>query len=48
MKKWAASSQHNFQHRMYLLEAEEAFCDNDPVSAQLLYEKAVSTAREHR
>jgi hypothetical protein len=48
MKKWAASSQHNFQHRVYLLEAEEAFCDKDTESAQLLYEKAVSTAREHR
>jgi len=46
-KKWAELSHHNFQHRVYLLEAEEAFCDNDPISAQFLYEKAVSTAREH-
>ena len=48
MKKWAESSQHNFQHRVYLLEAEEAFCNNDAERAQLLYEKAVSTAREHQ
>jgi hypothetical protein len=47
-KKWAELSHHNFQHRVYLLEAEEAFCNNDPIRAQLLYEKAVSTAREHR
>jgi len=48
MKKWAESSQHNFQHRAYLLEAEEAFCNNDNESAQLLYEKALSTARDHQ
>jgi predicted ATPase len=48
MKKWAESSHHNFQHKVYLLEAEEAFCNNDTEGAQLLYEKAVSTARDHR
>ena len=48
MEKWAESSQHNFQHKVYLLEAEEAFCNNDTESAQSLYEKAVSTAREHQ
>ena len=48
MNKWAQSSQHNFQHRAYLLEAEEAFCNNDTETAQILYEKAVSTAREHQ
>jgi hypothetical protein len=47
-KKWAEFSQHNFQHRVYLLEAEEAFCNNDNESAQLLYESAISAARRHR
>ena len=48
MKKWAEGSHHNFQHRVYLLEAEEASCNNNTENAQLLYEKAVSTAREHQ
>jgi len=48
MKKLAESSQHNFQHKMHLLEAEEVFCINDIERAQLLCEMAVSTAREHR
>ncbi|KAL3817360.1 hypothetical protein ACHAXA_004486 [Cyclostephanos tholiformis] len=46
-KKWAESSRHNFQHRVYLLEAEEAFCNNDIEHAQLLYENAISAARKH-
>jgi predicted ATPase len=49
VKKWAdESSQHNFQHKVYLLEAEEAFCNNDTEKAQLYYEMAVSSAKEHR
>ncbi len=48
IKKWAESSQHNFQHKVYLLEAEEASCNNDTESAQSLYEKAISTSREHQ
>jgi predicted ATPase len=48
MKKWAESSQHNFQHKVCLLEAEEAFSNHDYQGAQILYEKAVSTARESR
>ena len=48
MKKLAESSPHNFQHRVYLLEAEEAFCLNGAKRAQILYEKAVCTAREHQ
>ena len=31
-----------------LLEAEEAFCFNDIDSAKTLYEKAISSAKEHR
>ena len=47
-KKWAESSRHNFQHRVYLLEAEEAFCNYDNESAQPLYESAISAAKKHR
>ena len=47
-EKWAESSQHNFQHKVYLLEAEEAFCNNDNEQAQLYYEMAMSSAKEHR
>jgi predicted ATPase len=48
MMKWAKWSQHNFQHRVYLLDAEEAYCNNDTERAELFYEKAVSTARDHQ
>jgi hypothetical protein len=48
MKKYAETSHHNFQHKLYLLEAEEAFCNNHNESAESLYEKSVSTARDHR
>ena len=48
MNKWAeTASQHNFQHKAYLLEAEEAFCNNNHELATSLYEQAVSTARKH-
>jgi len=48
MLSWAESSQHNFQHRAHLLEAEEAFSHDDVESAKSFYEKAVSSASEHR
>lgn len=48
MRNWAESSHHNFQHKSYLLEAEEAYSYKDIEGAKSLYEKAVSTAREHR
>ena len=48
MNRWAeTASQHNFQHKAYLLEAEEAFCYNNHELAKSLYEQAVSTARKH-
>ena len=48
MNRWAeTASQHNFQHKAYLLEAEEAFCNHNHELAKSLYEKAVSTARKH-
>ena len=48
IQKLAESSQHNFQHEVYLLEAEEAFSNKNYELAKSLYEKAVSTARKHR
>ena len=48
MKKWAESSQHNFQAQAYLLEAEEAFSNNEAERAESLYEMAMSSAKEHR
>jgi len=47
MKKWA-DCKWNFQNKLYLMEAEEAFCYNDIANAEYLYEKALSSAREHR
>jgi len=47
MKKWA-DCKWNFQNKLYLMEAEEAFSYNDIASAEYLYEKALSSAREHR
>ncbi|KAL7541084.1 hypothetical protein ACHAXR_010617 [Thalassiosira sp. AJA248-18] len=48
MKKWAESSEHNFQQNAYLLEAEQAFSNNDIENAEALYEKAISASRRHR
>ena len=40
-------SEWNFEHKLYILDAEEASCD-DPGTAELLYEKAIASARKHR
>jgi len=49
MKKWAeAASEHNFLHKVYLMEAEEAFSSDDAELAKSMYEKAVATAKKHR
>lgn len=48
MKKWADSCKWNFQSKLYLMEAEEAFCCDDICSAKALYENAISSARAHR
>ena len=48
IKKWADTNEWNFQNKLYLMEAEEAYCHNDVSSAKALYEKAISSAREHR
>merc|ERR1712216_116925 len=43
-----SASEHNFQHKLYVLQAEEAFCNNDFVSAKSFYEQAVAAAKKHR
>ena len=49
MKKWAeAASEHNFLHKVYLMEAEEAFSSDYTELAKSMYEKAVATAKKHR
>jgi len=48
MKKWADCNEWNFQNKLYLMEAEEAFCNKANDSAESLYKKALSSAREHR
>jgi len=48
MKKWAHLNEWNIQNKLYLMEAEEAFSFEDIARAKSLYEKAISSAREHR
>lgn len=48
MQQWAESCQHNFQHKAYLLEAEEKFCNKDFDDAKLLYANAISSAKVSR
>lgn len=48
MKKWADQNAWNFRHKAYLMEAEEAFCNNDTDAAERLYGKAICLARKHR
>ncbi len=48
LKQWAESSRWNFENKWYLLEAEEAYCNNDFESAKSFYEKAISSAKDHK
>jgi predicted ATPase len=48
LKIWAESSQWTFEHKWYLLEAEEAFCKNDSDGAKMYYEEAIRSARNHK
>ncbi|KAL7547548.1 hypothetical protein ACHAWF_010831 [Thalassiosira exigua] len=48
MNKWAETSRHNFENKAFLLEAEEAFCNNDIKGAKSFYERAISSAKQHR
>jgi hypothetical protein len=48
LKRWTQSSQWTFENKLYLLEAEESFCNNDFEAAKTYYEKAVSSAKNHK
>jgi len=48
MKKWVESSQWTFENKLYLLEAEEAFCDRKFEVAEIFYENAVRSAKTHK
>ena len=48
LKKWAESSQWTFENKWYLLEAEESYCNDDLVTALSYYEKAISSAKDHK
>jgi predicted ATPase len=47
-RKWAETCRWNFEHKWYLLEAEEAFCDGRYDDAKAYYEKAVTSAKDHK
>ena len=48
LKKWAETSKWTFENKWYLLEAEESHCNNDFESANSFYEKAISSAKDHK
>lgn len=48
LKKWTESSQWSFENKWYLLEAEESFCNNDFDAAKSYYDKAISSAKDHK
>jgi hypothetical protein len=48
LRRWAESSQWTFENKLYLLEAEESFCNNDFEAAKAYYEKAISSAKIHK
>jgi tetratricopeptide (TPR) repeat protein len=48
LKKWAESSLWTFESKWYLLEAEASYCNNDFEAAKSYYEKAVSSAKDHK
>ncbi|KAL7535064.1 hypothetical protein ACHAXR_009250, partial [Thalassiosira sp. AJA248-18] len=48
MQKFAACSKWNFENKFYLLSAEEQFCERNFELAAEFYDKAISSAKEHR
>jgi predicted ATPase len=48
LKKWAKSSKWTFENKWYLLEAEESYCNNDFEADKTFYEKAMSSAKDHK
>ncbi|KAK1743977.1 putative AAA ATPase [Skeletonema marinoi] len=48
LKKWAESSSWTFENKWFLLEAEESFCNNNYDAAKTYYDKAISSAKDHK
>ena len=48
MKGWTNSSKWNFEHKLFLLDAEENFCAGNFDESKILYDKAIKSAKEHR
>ena len=49
LKLWSEQgSLHNFQQKMYLMEAEERFCLGDFSNARVSYNKAIVASQVHR
>jgi hypothetical protein len=48
LKRWADSSLWTYENKWYLLEAEESFCNNEFEAAKSFYEKAISSAKDHK
>eukprot|EP00985_Skeletonema_marinoi_P014100 scaffold7078_cov148-Skeletonema_marinoi.AAC.7 len=48
LRRWAKSSQWTFENKWYLLEAEEAFCNNDFEAAKTYYQGAITSAKFHK
>ena len=44
MEGWTKTSRWNFEHKLFLLEAEEHFCNRNYEQAKTCYEKAVDSA----
>ena len=48
IKKWNDSCEWNFQSKLILIQAQEAYAYNDNETAKSMYDKAISSAKEHR
>ena len=48
MRQWADSSEWNFNSKLFLLEAEMAYSENNIQVAESSYDKAILAAKDHR
>ena len=49
LRLWSMQgSLHNFEQKMYLMEAEEQFCLGDFNNARISYDKAIAASQKHR
>ncbi len=48
LRKWAETCRWTFENKWFLLEAEEAFRNNDFEAAKAYYKKAVTSAKSHK